>query len=158
MALLLAERRGRRLNQRTTLLLSRAEILDWADAHHASTGHWPTTNSGEVTGVAGQSWNAINVAMQHGLRGLAPGDSLARMLAKERNKRNRAALPHLQEETILLWAQIHYRRAGKWPTQKSGSVAEAPDETWGGIDSALESGGRGLPGGASLPILLDRIR
>jgi hypothetical protein len=119
---------------------------------------WPPINSGEVTGITGQTWNAINVALEHGMRGLEPGDSLARLLARERNKRNRAALPPVSEETILVWAQAHYRRTGKWPTQKSGPVEEAPDETWGGLDAALEAGRRGLPGGASLPVLLDRIR
>ena len=157
LALLLAERRGRRFNQRTTEL-SREEILEWADAYRARTGRWPTTNSGEVAGVPGQTWSAVNVALEHGLRGLEAGDSLARLLARERNKRNRASLPPLSEETILLWAQSHCRRTGKWPTQKSGSIAEAPDETWGAIDTTLETGRRGLPGGASLPILLDRIR
>src|SRR5262249_26021345 len=44
----------------------------------------------------------------------------------------------------------------KWPTLKSGPIAEAPGETWRRVDAALRHGLRGLPGGNSLAELLAR--
>lgn len=157
LARLLAAARGRKLNQRHETL-DIARILQWAETHHARTGRWPNSNSGTIAETDGLTWNAVNCALEHGLRGLPSGESLARLLAREYHVRNRAALPTLSEEAILNWAQAFRESSGKWPTQKSGPVKEAPGETWGGIDSALSSGSRGLPGGISLPILLDRIR
>src|SRR5262249_54054631 len=41
-----------------------------------------------------------------------------------------------------------------WPRRDSGPVAGAPGETWSGINTALQCGLRGLPGGCSLADLL----
>jgi hypothetical protein len=70
----------------------------------------------------------------------------------------RADLPALSILQILNWADAHHARTGRWPTRNSGPVQEAPDETWGGINSALDQGWRGLPGGNSLAQLLNRHR
>ena len=37
---------------------------------------------------------------------------------------------------------------------RSGPISEAPGETWGAVDAALQKGSRGLPGGSSLALLL----
>ena len=154
---LLAEKRDYRFNQRQPGL-SIEQILRWADAHHARTGRWPHTKSGKVADAEGVTWTALDVALKTGLRGLPSGDSLARLFARERGARNSTSLPKLSEERILAWAQAHLQNTGRWPTQKSGPVQDAPGETWGGIDSALVFGCRGLIGGSSLPKLLDRLR
>jgi len=66
--------------------------------------------------------------------------------------------PTLTVEQILAWADAHRARSGAWPTAASGPVRDAPVETWTGIDQALRSGLRGLPGGGSLARLLAECR
>jgi hypothetical protein len=55
---------------------------------------------------------------------------------------------------ILKWADAHYRRTGRWPSQWSGKIKGASGETWSGINVALRKGGRGFNGGSSLSRLL----
>jgi hypothetical protein len=130
------------------------QILDWADAHHRRTGQWPTGDSGLVLEAPREKWANVNQALRMGLRGLEPGSSLAQLLAERRGVRNRKALPPFTEEQILSWADAYHRRAGRWPTSRSGPVEEAPGETWTAVAVALIKGLRGLPGGSSLPQLL----
>ncbi len=61
-------------------------------------------------------------------------------------------------EQILLWAEAHYQRTGRWPISRSGPLQEHPDRTWEAVNSALAKGGSGLPGGDSLSRLLKRAR
>src|SRR5262249_58972110 len=67
---------------------------------------------------------------------------------------NRTSLRRRTVKQIRAWAKGRRRRTGAWPTSKSGPVADAQGETWGGINLALRHGHRGLPGGVSLPGLL----
>jgi hypothetical protein len=64
----------------------------------------------------------------------------------------------LTEQQILEWADAHHARTGQWPHHKSGSIEEAPDETWGRVNGALDRGLRGLSGGSSLAQLLAEKR
>src|ERR1051326_4343016 len=93
--------------------------LTWADTYHEWTGAWPTRNTGVIPDVTGS-------------RGLkqADGGSLARLLARQRDVRNHMALPSLKPADILAWADSHFERTGGWPIQTSGSIPEAPGETW----------------------------
>jgi hypothetical protein len=136
--------------------LTVALILAWADAHRARTGRWPSEQSGPVEGAPGETWLNVHQALQRGLRGLPGGDSLARLLARERGKRHPAELPPLTEGRIVAWARAHRKAAGRWPTAESGPVAGVPGETWQGLDGALRGGSRGLPGGSTLARLLAR--
>ncbi len=154
---LLEEHRGVR-NEKHLPALSVDQILKWADAHHKQTGRWPTYGSGEVADAPGESWAAIHYSLRWGRRGLPGGSTLGRLLAEHRGKRNRADLPQLAVFQILLWADAHLVRTGTWPTAKSGPVQESPGDTWRGIDNALTIGLRGLPGGSSLPGLLEEHR
>jgi hypothetical protein len=70
---------------------------------------------------------------------------------------NRKAEP-LTIAQILVWADDHKGRTGRWPRIKSGVVLAKVKECWIRIDSALRLGLRGLPGGDSLPQLLARER
>jgi hypothetical protein len=72
--------------------------------------------------------------------------------------RNRKGLAPLTEERILAWADAHHRRTGNWPRVNSGSVEDAPGETWLAVDMALRHGRRGFPGGSSLAWLLAERR
>jgi hypothetical protein len=151
---LLARRRYQHRYQPLTV----QQVLRWVDAHRARTGRWPGQQSGTVPEAAGLSWRGIDDALRLGLRGLPGGDSLARLLARERGVRNLADLRPLTVAQILAWADAHHTRTGCWPTAASGPVADAPGETWGAVNMALYKGRRGLPGGDSLAKLLDRQR
>jgi hypothetical protein len=129
------------------------QILEWADAHRTRTGRWPMPLSGPVVEAPGVTWTAIQAALCKGYRGLPGGSSLARLLKRHRGHKGRLTL-----KGILAWADAHQARTGQWPTAQSGPVLDAPGTTWATIHSALRRGSRGLPGGDSLPRLLERRR
>ncbi|MGO8744393.1 MAG: hypothetical protein ACLQNE_00245 [Thermoguttaceae bacterium] len=154
LALLLAEKRGVR-SVWTRPNLTIPQVLAWADAFHERSGCWPSSKSGPIPEAPGETWLAINCALGRGLRGLAEGLSLAKLMAAERDVRNRASLPRLSRKGILAWALAHHKRTGKWPTEDSGPIPDCPGETWCAVDAALRTGCRGLRGQSSLPRLLD---
>jgi hypothetical protein len=137
--------------------LTEGQILVWADAYRARTGRWPHAQSGPIPETPGATWNAVNMALYNGLRGLTGGGSLARLLRERRGKK-RSRRPALDVGQILAWADAHRARTGRWPTGSSGPVAEAPGETWAAVEMALRQGHRGLPGGDGLARLLGRRR
>jgi hypothetical protein len=153
LAKLLAEHRGVR-NLGDLSPLTQSQILAWADAWHTRTGDWPGPTLRDIPEAPGEKWNCIDMALRDGGRGLPGGDSLARLLARKRGVRNIQDLPPLTEEEILAWAEAHHERTGSWPTYYLRAVADAPQESWPAINSALRDGGRGLPGGSSLAQLL----
>jgi hypothetical protein len=134
--------------------LTVALVLSWADAHHQAKDEWPRSDSGPVLGHPGETWGAIDAALQKGGRGLKGGSSLARLLTEMRGTRHKGQLPQLTRKGILAWAKSHHERKGEWPTPESGAVEDAPDESWKAVDLALHQGLRGLPGGSSLHALL----
>jgi hypothetical protein len=149
LARLLAAHRGAR-NHTALPRLTAAAILRWADEHRGRTGSWPTKASGTIPGSGEETWNGVRTALHVGRRGLPGGDSLGRLLARERGAYNPKALPPLTVGRVLRWARAHLRRTGAWPDRLAGPVPEAPGQTWCGIDWALTQGRRGLPGGSSL--------
>jgi hypothetical protein len=94
--------------------------------------------------------------LKGGVRGLPGGDSLARLLARERGAINVKGRPRLSCGRIRGWASAYRRRTGKWPGVLSGPIPEAPGENWRAVNLALYLGYRGLPGGDSLARLLRR--
>jgi hypothetical protein len=154
LARLLAEHRGVR-NRKALAPYAEETILQWADAHHARTGQWPTGQAGPVQDAPGETWTAVDVALTKGHRGLPGGSSLAQLLAARRGVRNRHSAPPFSEAQILQWADAYYARMGRWPIADSGVIPEAPDETWSAVNQALKRGMRGLPGGSSLVRLLN---
>src|SRR5438105_2855970 len=117
--------------QRTTgkkLALSLSQILAWADAHRQRTGKWPQQRTGAIDGAA-ETWGAVDLALRHGLRGLAGGSSLPQALARHRSVRNRANRRPLTNALIVTWAESHRRRTGEWPQKRSGRVVDAPHES-----------------------------
>ncbi len=136
--------------------LTTQDVLRWADAHRRQTGRWPNAASGSVQGVPGESWGAINQALLWGRRGLPGGSSLSRLLRARHGLRQALRQPPLTVGAILAWASAHRRRTGRWPSAASGPIAEAPGETWNGVNLALLVGNRGLPPGSSLSRLLRR--
>jgi hypothetical protein len=157
LAQLLTTHRGLRTRSYAPALTEK-QILAWADAYEERTGTWPHAHSGPIPEAPGETWRAVDDALQQGSRGLRGDRSLARLLAQRRGVRNRTSLPRLRVEQILAWADGHHRRTGAWPTSKSGPVRDAPDETWKGVDMALHWGYRGLRGGTTLARLLAQRR
>jgi hypothetical protein len=142
------------ISQRTLTL---AQVLAWADHHHAMLGEWPKSSSGPVLAEPGERWRNLDNALRYGLRGLVAGSSLAQLLRVERGVPNVQAMPALTEAQILTWAQLHLARTGRWPTTHSGPIEEAPGEVWGRLDDALRRGLRSLPGGSTLSRLVRRV-
>jgi transcriptional regulator with XRE-family HTH domain len=83
-------------------------------------------------------------------------DALGPDLGKPPPRKPPPRKPLLHVESILAWADAHRACTGKWPTELSGPVVEAPSETWLGVDRALRQGFRGLAQAraGSLPQLL----
>jgi len=131
-------------------------ILGWADHHHDETGNWPRANNGYILAAPIERWGRINCALYQGHRGLPGGDTLHRLLAREREVRMLRAVPMLTEDLIVSWAQVHFERNRKWPRAEYDPVFGADGEEWSGIDGCLRGGHRGLPGGDSLAKLLAR--
>jgi hypothetical protein len=151
LAKLLAKHRNVR-NHYDLSILTIKQILAWVDAHKAETGEWPNRESGQVKGTD-ETWSRVDSALQQGLRGLPGGSSLATLLAVHRGVRNKKDLPSLTINQILAWADAYKAASGDWPRKHSGQVT-GTDETWGGINAALNRGHRGLPGSSSLARLL----
>lgn len=157
LARLLAKHRGKlNLNERPRLTIK--QILAWADAYHRVTGGWPTQASGPIDGTKDEKWGAISQSLGVGARGLRGGGSLVQLLHEHRGMRNHMGLPKLTKKQVVAWADSYRKRMGKWPTARSGTVHEAPDENWRAIDTALREGVRGFAGGDSVPRVLDRYR
>ena len=70
-----------------------AQILAWADAHQRQAGDWPKQTSGPVAGAPGELWCNIDAALRCGWRGLPGGDSLSRLLRRERGMPERRGGP-----------------------------------------------------------------
>jgi len=137
--------------------LSIPAILRWADLHRERTGGWPKVLSGPVVGgPGGLTWGQIDHALRSGHRSLPGGDSLARLLARERGRRHNYGRPPLTAEAILGWARRFHEQTGQWPRVRSGTLALPAGENWAAVNNALQQGLRGLPGGDSLSRLLRR--
>lgn len=137
-----------------------ARILRWCDEFHLTHGRWPTGDDGRVAGTADETWWAIDVALARGNRGLPGGTTLARLLLEHRGRPHHLLPPDLTIPEILRWADAHHRRTGDWPDPHDANpIPTAPEgTTWTAIHTALVRGIRGLPGGDSLPRLLERHR
>ncbi len=154
----LSRHRGKALERERPRPLAVTRILAWADEHRARTGFWPKFTSGPIHDQPRDSWAKIDAALRVGLRGLPGGSSLAQLLIQRRGKLFRERRRRLTHAMILEWADKHRERTGDWPHQKSGPVADVAGETWWNIDDALRVGRSTLPGGSSLPTLLEKYR
>ena len=85
---LLKRERGVR-NQLALADLRVEQILEWADAHYARFGDWPTRSLGSISDAPGETWSSVNRALVNGARGLPGGSSLVRLF-RERRKNDRA--------------------------------------------------------------------
>jgi hypothetical protein len=143
-------------SRRPTLTIE--EILAWAEAYHAAHGRWPGRESGPVEQAPSETWMGIDSALKSGGRGLATKGSLARLLRENRGPETLNRPPRLTVEQVLAWADAHYAATGEWPSKYTGTVTDAPHESWQKIDNALSNGRRGLPRAGSIARLLSQHR
>lgn len=143
LARILDKHRGKR-NRKRLPKYTIDQILKWADAHHQRTGRWPRNTDGFIPGTRGETWNAVEMALSHGQRGLPGGTSLACLLAERRGTINRMAQPPLSVDQIRQWIDCFHREHGFFPSSQSGEIPGAKGETWLAVDKALRSGRRGL--------------
>lgn len=102
--------------------------------------------SGHVLDKKNEKWLNIDSALARGYRGLPGGDSLARLLARERGRRNIGDLADLTEEQIVRWAQEYHARTGQWPKDHSGAIEGTRGESWANINLRLRQGGAAFSG------------
>lgn len=138
--------------------MTTGQILEWADAHHARTGCWPTASEERVVGAHGETWLHVDGALKNGRRGLPGGWTLAKLLNKRRSAKIARQDRTLYIEQILDWVDGYHRRTGKWPASTSGPIPSAPGDTWFRVQLALKHGKRGLPGESSIAKLLAEHR
>jgi hypothetical protein len=147
---LLAEYRGGG-NHPDRQPLSITAILDWADAHHAASGKWPSLQSGTVSEAPFPlTWAQVDYALRYGGRGLPGDSSLARLWEERRGHAKYRRTEDLTVEQILAWADAYHAARGRWPTKRACALEAAPGVTWKAINHALREGYRGMPGGSSL--------
>jgi hypothetical protein len=110
--------------------LTLEQILAWADAYHSRHGRWPeggvTSGSGPVDGVPGERWQAINVALAMGLRGLPGNSSLAELLAEHRGAPAPDMGPRALAEKIWTWEQEHFAIKQRRTRSRSAGPAQRP--------------------------------
>ncbi|WP_280524241.1 DEAD/DEAH box helicase [Legionella cincinnatiensis] len=124
------------------------EIISWIQAYHNETGNWPTDKSGVIAYAPYKiTWCAVNIALKDGLRGLAGGSTLPKLLNEIFGVRNPKDLPDLNLKTIRKCINAHHDREGKCPNRDSGTIPELPGETWSAVITALTKGSRGLEKG-----------
>jgi hypothetical protein len=84
---LLASNRASPRTRSDVVSLSIAEVLRWCRSHKRRSGAWPTKRSGPIAESAGDTWEAVDVALRHGYRGLPGGSSLAGLRGKHPHDR-----------------------------------------------------------------------
>jgi superfamily II DNA or RNA helicase len=133
------------------LPLTEPQIIEAAKSFHQIHGKWPTQYSEEpVPGMPGENWSSIDTAGQTGLRGIARGRSLSRILEHLKDDNL------LTEEQIVRAAKAFFKIHGQWPTRHSKeSVPGMPEATWSGIHYTSSRGYRGLVNRKSLAAILE---
>lgn len=101
-------------------------------------------------GVHSSLWKAAGMGFGNSTKSCFSDEPpIARRRPKPLRQRRK---PVLTIGQVLLWADAHHDRTGTWPNASSGSIVDAPRETWQAIDSALREGCRGFPVGANLTL------
>jgi hypothetical protein len=83
LAVFLQGERGKR-HQKNLPQITTDQILTWVDAHYKRTGEWPRHCSGKISDAPSEKWVNIDQALRKGLRGLAGGSSVARLIEEHR--------------------------------------------------------------------------
>ena len=122
-------------------------ISAYRDAHFGDLPKRET--AGEVPGLSGETWSGINSALQREKRGTDTWPtryaSLADLHAKVFGAKNHMGLVDLDHEKVKdAMAAFRDAHGGALPKSETpDEVMGLPGETWSGINSALQRGGRG---------------
>jgi superfamily II DNA or RNA helicase len=134
--------------------LSVRRVLEWVNEHKARFGTFPTIHDNRAPAL-GESWLAINAALERGSRGLPGGSSLPKLLAEHRGVTRGIHRPRLKLATIVGWARSHHKATGQWPTEGAGEIV-GTDERWDNIAQCVRLGLRGCPAGWTLKKVIDK--
>lgn len=137
--------------------LSYTRILGWCDEFKDRLGVWPMRGDKFIATDAEETWGAIDRSLTQGTRGLPGGTTLAKLLMQYRGRQHFFLKPDFTVDQILTWADAFHATTGDWPKYQDGAIASTT-ETWSAVQTSLQRGTRGLPGGGSLAQLLDEHR
>ena len=136
-------------------------VREAALKYFEQTRDWPTRDTrGDVQGMPGETWKAINGAARVGNRGLEGGQSLFGILKplKEQHGSKIRGTP-LTVEAVRAAAIKYFEQTGGWPSVATeGEVPGMPGETWSAINSSGAIGGRGLEKGQTLREILKPLK
>jgi hypothetical protein len=124
----------------------------WVQSYVSRHGKYPEQLSGTIEEAPQETWGGVDSALVGGYRGLPAGSSLAKLRQSlvADGKLPDLEAPQYSIETIAGWLRAHGARHGEYPSVRSGTVEDAPNETWIKVHHALRRGHRGLPGGTTL--------
>jgi hypothetical protein len=136
-------------------------IREAATNHFKNTGNWPNNKTtGNVPGMPGETWSAIDGAGRYGCRGLQKGKTLSAILKplKQEYGSKIRGTP-LTVESIRKAALIHFENTGNWPSMHTSDEPPGlPGERWQAINQAARNGCRHLRKGQSLAEILKPIK
>lgn len=120
----------------------------------------PSQNSREeVPGMPGETWSALNGAGREGYRGLAKGQSLAKLfvdLRVELKLAERGKNVELTDSLLITGALQHFDEYGCWPTATSTTeIAGAGGMRWASVFKASYVGLRGFDAERTIHSLID---
>lgn len=138
-------------------------ILDWITLFINKHKRKPNKLDGPIEFAEGEylgeTWSSIDMALWRGGRGQPGKSSLASLIQENFGIKNHLDLPALSAKLILDWVKQYIDVHGKKPHRTSGIIEPVSEEykdiTWTIVNTALEVGTRGLPGGSSLARLID---
>lgn len=138
-------------------------IIDWITLFINKYERKPNMSDGNIEFAEGEyareTWSGVNAALWRGGRGQPGKSSLASLIQENFGIKNIQDLPALSATLILDWIKQYIDVHGKKPNRTSGIIEPVSEEykgiTWTIINTALEVGTRGLPGGSSLAKLID---
>ena len=138
--------------------LPEENIKEWVNEYFENYGFYPNQKSGKVHGT---TWEAIDMALVGGLRGLEGGRSLSKLIKSNFVFLSATNYPDYTEEIIWKWVKQHCNKFGKYPNAGSGRVQFAEEDgyfsmLWASIDKAFVFGRKGLVGGTSLSKFIKR--
>lgn len=141
-----------------TFQITLERVRAWARDHFEREGRWPHQNAGVIPNAGGLTWKMLDYMLRKGTHGLPGGTSLAILLGKNSGSARNVHSTPLTAAKILEWADAFHERTGGWPTARSGTIPESPDNTWQAVMTALHSGYRGFKGGVTLGQFLAKHR
>jgi len=141
--------------------LSRNAVFASCQKYVELYGRVPTRKSTEpVPGFPDETWVLIDSAGHEGRRGLAPGESLARIVEPLREELKLHDPTRLSHSRIIGAIREYYGLHGRLPSEYTqGEVPGIPGTSWKALSQSCRDGYRGLPeGGPTLGQILASVR